>query len=501
MPLMVAEPQEFTEPAPRGKSRWLSFWLLAIAIAGLTLAVNWFRTTKTSPPEPAAAPTLRVAPAAGSVAQAVASRKVILSLAGATTIGSRLVPELAKSYLKGKGATEVRQVKGARDEELFVEGQLNAGAAIEVIDIRTHGTATGFQGLTEGSCDIAMSVRKVKPEEAAAFATTVGGDISSNAGEHVLALDGVAFVVNQSNPIDAVKMEQLAKILSGETTEWQQLGGSPGSIHVFALSKRRATYDFVNEAILKPHQKQYAPAVNEVDDNETLAAAIAQDPSGIGFVGLAYIRPNKALAINDQDGPGVRPNERTVKTERYPLTRRLYLYTRPSPGNPHVSDFLNFVLGDAGQEVVKQTGFIDLRVALGPAAPEQSADDPRGASARWRELTAGAAELPTHMHFREGSFVLDARAHRDIGRIAATLSQRGFEHARLTLLGFSDSAGSQPNNLKLSQQRAEAVRRELGDEGLKVETTVGLGSDAPYTSNNSANGRTLNRRVEVWVKQ
>jgi phosphate transport system substrate-binding protein len=501
-PLMVAESRA-QHAAPRVKG-WLIFaGLIAIAIAG-TLAIVFgpgLRLSKNSPPQPAAAAPSAASAVAVATPPAQPSRKVILSFEGATTIGSRLVPELAKAFLLGKGASDVRQLKGARDQELSVEGRLRNDAAVQAIDIRTHGTAIGFQGLNEGSCDIAMSVRKAKPEELAAFTAAVGGDLSSDAAEHVLALDGVAFVVNRANPTSAVKMQDLAKILSGEITDWRQVGGRPGPINVFALNKRRATYDFVNEAVLKPYNKEFVSDAKDIDDNETLAAAIAQDPAGIGFVALAYIQSNKALALGEKDGPDVRPTERTVKTEQYPMTRRLFLYARPSPSNANVAEFLNFVLSDAGQEVVKQTGFVDLRLALAPATPEQQTEDPRGAWPQWRDATAGAAELPTHLHFREGSVVLDTRAHRDIGRIAATLSAPGFEGARLVLIGFSDNAGSRSGNLKLSEQRAQAVQRELEAEGLTVEKALGLGAEAPYTSNQSANGRALNRRVEVWVRK
>ena len=128
-------------------------------------------------------------------------------------------------------------------------------------------------------------------------------------------------------------------------------------------------------------------------------------------------------------------------------------------------------------------------------------DDPRAASAQWRQLTSGAIELPTRLRFQSGSSQLDTRANRDIGRIDGLLSQPSYSGAKLILIGFADSSGSPAANKKLSEDRARIAGRELSPYGVNIATVAGLGAEAGVASNETPEGREKNRRVEVWLRK
>src|SRR5262249_33201964 len=113
----------------------------------------------------------------------------LLRLAGSNTIGAALGPALAEAWLIGRGATNVHSERGANAEEMRVTG--TSGGQPVAIELNAHGTATAFSGLTAGSADIGMASRKINPAEAAELQSKGLGDLTTNASERVLGLDGV----------------------------------------------------------------------------------------------------------------------------------------------------------------------------------------------------------------------------------------------------------------------------------------------------------------------
>jgi phosphate transport system substrate-binding protein len=432
----------------------------------------------------------------------VQSRNIILRIHGSNTIGSKLVPALAKGFLEVQGASRVEQVSEGKELESFVQGDLDGDTIPEAIEIHAHGSKTGFAGLKDGLCDIAMSSSKVKEETVRDLLPLVG-NLTSNASEHTIALDGLAVIVHPSNPVSALTVEQVAAVFAGEVTDWSQAGGDPAPIRLYARDDQSGTFEFFKNNVLEKYKRKLFSAAQRFEDSGELSSGVAGEANGIGFIGMPYVKTNKALALSDRGTQPLRPNERTVKTEDYPLTRRLYLYTPEKPKNRYTSEFIDFATthtpGSKAQAAVNEAKFVNLD----PGCPECRPDpnDSRNASADWRRLTVGASEQQTRFRFRSGSSILDTRAHRDIGRIVEVLSRPEYKDGRLLLIGFADSSGSPAANKELSRQRAEVVAGELRTEGLRIEQVVGLGQDAPVASNDDADGRERNRRVEIWVKR
>ena len=425
--------------------------------------------------------------------------ETILRFHGSNTIGGKLLPNLAEAFLRQEGYANVHRVDGAKEEEGFIVGERNGFP--KQIEIQAHGSKTAFAGLQSGLADIGMASRPIKKEERQILLPILG-DLTSNASEHVVALDGIAVIVHPSNPVKSLTLAQLADIFSGTVTNWSAVGGPAGTIAINARDNKSGTWDFFNEAVLMKRDKTLAATAQRFEDSKKLSESVGSDPLGIGFIGLNYVGSNKVVALADTGVDARRPTLNTVRTEDYLLARRLFLYTAESPTNPNVFKFIEFALSDAGQSVVENTGLVPvgvIRIDQGPRPPDGI--EPRNRSARWRALTDKAtAEIPTRFRFRSGTSELDTRANRDIGRVTSFLESGQYRGRSLMLIGFADAKGSHNLNCRLSKDRADIVGRELAAEGLSIDKVVGLCEEAPVASNDTPEGREKNRRVEVWVK-
>ena len=465
--------------------------LLLLLIAG---GLYWFFSHDRSAPPPTPTPTASPIPAVPPNPPPEPTAQTLLRFHGSNTIGGKLLPALAEAFLKQEGYTNIHNVPGAKAEESFIVGE--KGGVKSQIEIQAHGSKTAFEDLKSGLCDIGMASRPIKPEERQALLPTLG-DLTSNASEHVLALDGIALIVHPSNPIRTLSIGQVADIFSGAVTDWSQVGGRAGTIAVYARDDKSGTWDFFNEAVLQKHGKTLTTNAQRFEDSGKLAESISSDPAGIGFIGLNYIGSNKVLALSDTGVEARKPNLLTIKTEDYMLSRRLFLYTAEKPSNPNVFKFIEFAVGPAAQPVVASTGLVNLDVT---PLPPTGADDPRKQSARWNRLTAAATEIPTRLRFRTNSDELDNRAHRDIGRIAYLMTQPAYQGKEVILIGFADASGSPKRNLQLSQSRADIVKKILAEEGVTVREAEGVGAEAFVAPNDTDENKAKNRRVEVWVK-
>src|SRR5271156_6450376 len=218
---------------------------------------------------------------------------VILRLCGSNTIGSELAPALAEAFLKAQGATDTQILPGPTEDEKNVQGTLPGGGAPSVIQIQAHGSATAFTGLADDSCDIGMASRRINTAEIANLARL--GDMTSPANEFVLGLDGIAVIVNRANPLDSITKDGLARIFSGQTSDWSAAGGRGGAIKLYARDNKSGTFDTFKSLVLGTGSM--AASAQRFEDSTKLSDAVASDVNGIGFIGLPYVRSAKALAV------------------------------------------------------------------------------------------------------------------------------------------------------------------------------------------------------------
>jgi phosphate transport system substrate-binding protein len=481
---------------------------VAVAGAGLYLwRANQTITRGAASKGPAASSTAASDGKAATVTTpSSAPKQVLLRVGGASALASQLGPTLAKAYLASLQATDI-QTNPTSENDIVVQATHDGGT--RWITVSTHGSATGLEELLDGTADVAISLRRIKPEERQRLAPL--GAMTSQANEHVLALDGLAVIVNMANSVSHLKRSQLAAIFGGAISDWSMVGltsdvqsewsavgvgGKKGGplatgVHAYAPDDKVGVAEVFQSAVLG--NVPFSTEVKRLPTLEAVTDAVIGDPGGIGFVPLSFVLGGRAVPVADADETPLLPTAFTVATEEYLLTQRVYLYTAQSSDNPHVAKFVQFALGLPGQAVVKKAGLIELAVKA------EQRNVPTGAPADYVKLIGKSRRLSSTFRFEENSTTFDNRAQRDLDRVVAYLRDNDLSGSDVKVLGFSDAPGSKARNLKLSQERATLVAQALAQRGIAGVTVAAPGPVLPVADNATERGRQRNRRVEIWV--
>ncbi|MGL6091031.1 MAG: substrate-binding domain-containing protein, partial [Pseudomonas paracarnis] len=153
-----------------------------------------------------------------------------LRIQGSNTIGAALGPALVKGLMEYQGLQDVRAEPGAGVNEQRVVGKTRQGQTV-TIEVAAHGSSTGFAALKNNRADLAAASRPIKDSELVDLDPL--GDLKTPGAEHVIAIDGLAIIVNPRNPLNSLNTEQLAQIFNGEVSTWEALGGTGGPIHLY----------------------------------------------------------------------------------------------------------------------------------------------------------------------------------------------------------------------------------------------------------------------------
>jgi phosphate transport system substrate-binding protein len=495
-------------------------WLLPLGLILLGI-IAWigFGSNGDTPPPP---PTKITTPTPSQVK--ASEDNIILRIHGSNTIGAKLAPALVEAFMKEKGYTQIEKVP-LRELEVLIRGKKEGSRTFDAVEIKAHGSSTAFDetdenkkvGLIGGYADVGMSSSPIKEEAIQKFEAQKLGNPTSRTQEHVIALDGLAIILNPNNPIEKLNVEDVKKIFLGEITDWSQIGGKAGQIKLYSRDKQSGTYDTFKHLVLSGQKLECDvnnPNLKCFEDSKELSSHVASDLNGIGFIGLNYIGTTKALKISMGSGVNaISPSRFSIKTEDYPLGRRLFLYQINQP-TPLASEFIQFVLSNDGQKVVSDNGLVEVSAmieATVEAIYEIENDKKRiltdtAIPNAYKDLIRNSDRKDTQLNFRfnSGTSDLDNKAFRDIGRLAEKLSKSEFQGSKLILIGFTDAKGDATQNLQLSIQRANKVKEELMVEGIEVDTVTGFGEEPsllidPREDNNDSLGK--NRRVEVWLKR
>ncbi|WP_106803384.1 substrate-binding domain-containing protein [Pseudomonas sp. S5D5] len=413
-----------------------------------------------------------------------------LRIQGSNTIGAALGPALVKGLMEHQGLQSVHSEPGDGANEQRVIGKTRQGKTV-TIEVAAHGSSTGFAALKKAGADLAASSRPIKDSELVDLEPL--GDLKSPGAEQVIAIDGLAIILNPQNALNTLNTEQLAQIFNGEASTWEALGGIGGPIHVYARDDQSGTYDTFKELVLNRRSKPLVASAKRFESSEALSDAISQDPQGIGFIGLPYVRQAKAVAIVDGDSQPMLALNSLIATEDYPLSRRLFFYLPPSGHNPWAKALVDFTQTSKGQAIVAANGFIAQQVQAIAVQPRPSMPEDYQAIAR------EAQRLTVNFRFEEGSASLDNKARQDLQRVVTYLKSHEKLDKQVTLVGFGDAKNDPQRAALLSKLRAMAVRRELVKSGVVLRDIRGFGAQMPVAANTADEGRIKNRRVEVWV--
>ena len=233
------------------------------------------------------------------------------------------------------GSTSMEKVIGALGEA-FMEA--NSGVNFTY---NPTGSGSGITAVSEGRCDIGLSSRALKDSE-----------VASGLVGTVLAYDGIAVIVNPANTVEDLDIETIAKIYTGEITNWSEVGGADAEIVLVgreAGSGTRSGFEELTETVDKCKYRQELTSTGDV------ITAVAQNPDAIGYASLASVKDSvKALKV-----AGVTPSEETVKDGTYLIQRPFVLVTKEGVElSPVAQAFFDYATKGQANDIITASGVV-----------------------------------------------------------------------------------------------------------------------------------------------
>ena len=233
------------------------------------------------------------------------------------------------------GSTSMEKVIGALGEAF--EGE-NSGVTFTY---NPTGSGTGITAVSEDRCDIGLSSRALKDEETA-----------KGLKGTILAYDGIAVIVNNENPVKDLTIETIAKIYTGEITNWKDVGGNDAEIVLIGREANSGTRDGFESVVGVEEQCLYRQELTATGD---VISAVAGNPNAIGYASVTSVKDTvKALKVE-----GVTPNEDTIKNGTYKIQRPFVLVTKEDTKLSDTAQaFFDFCLSEEAKDIITNAGVV-----------------------------------------------------------------------------------------------------------------------------------------------
>jgi phosphate transport system substrate-binding protein len=433
-------------------------------------------------------------------------------IAGAATVAEGLLPDLLAAFAMQQDMDLTRADDGDTIIYTLVRSDQQPAARFYV---RPGTTDEGFLALLNGDVDIALSLREPNEPERLAARDQAPEDPPLTRRVRVLALDALVPIVSRDNPLPALAMSDLARLFSGEIDNWAALGGpdAPVGLHLLASGLGPAQ-DFASR-VLTTTDQQLAPGIVRHDSAAELARAVARDAFSVGISTRSTAGAARALPLTGPCGFSQSATADAIKSEDYPFTAPVYLYLAPYRLPQLVRQFLDFTENATAERIVQSAGYVNQSLTRTPLGLQgerlSNAIRNTGGDVSLEALQTMVTRLerserlsPT-FRFADGAAEMDTQSRAAARRLATAIEAGFFDGRTLLFAGFSDSAGSSQINTRLAQRRAEAVLEAVRAATDSIDARVTLRAEAfgealPMACEDTAWGRAVNRRVEVWVE-
>lgn len=232
------------------------------------------------------------------------------------------------------GSTSMEKVIGALGEA-FKE---NNGIPVTY---SPTGSGSGITAVAEGRCDIGLSSRELKEEE-----------IAKGLKGTVLALDGIAVIVNPDNPVANLDMETIAKIYKGEITNWKDAGGNDGEIVLIGREANSGTRDGFESITGTEDACQYRQELSSTGD---VITTVMNNPNAIGYASVASVKDSvKTVSVDN-----IVPTEETIKDGSYKIQRPFVLVTKEDTNlSDTAQKFYDFCLSEDAKTIITSAGIV-----------------------------------------------------------------------------------------------------------------------------------------------
>lgn len=225
------------------------------------------------------------------------------------------------------------------------------------------GSGTGIAALINGTCDIANHSRPWKDKE-----INLAEENGVEPRTFIIAVDGVSVIVNESNSVGDLSMDQVGAIYRGQIKDWKEVGGPDKPISLYGRQSNSGTYVFFQKHVLG--NKNYSPDMKQMNGNAQIVEGVIQDKASIGYVGVGYVYDTKSGEVRkglkvlkiakDANSPAYSPLDKAaVDGGKYPVARPLFQSTNGKPTGA-ILDFIKFETGPEGQKIVESEGFFTI---------------------------------------------------------------------------------------------------------------------------------------------
>ena len=205
------------------------------------------------------------------------------------------------------------------------------------------GSGSGIQAVSEGRCDIGLSSRALKSDEK-----------ESGLTETVLALDGIAIVVSPENPVSDLDVDTIAKIYTGEITNWEDVGGNDAEIVLIGREAGSGTRDGFESITGTKDSCAYRQELTSTGD---VINTVSKNPNAIGYASLSAVGESvKALTVG-----GVAATENTVRDGSYVVQRPFVIVTKMgSELSPAAQAFFDYATSGEVADIIANAGAVAI---------------------------------------------------------------------------------------------------------------------------------------------
>lgn len=418
-----------------------------------------------------------------------------LTLAAPGPLTERLASALVTAFAEAEGY-ELRRPTSAAGGGALELAEPASGEVIARFEIvQTLSGAAAARIVSAGEADLAL--------------TRAEGETGD-----VVALDALVPVVARDNSVSALGFDQIEGVLSGRISDWFELSGVDMPISVVLPAPESPARDLLDAAFPDSISGNLAEPLTSADPG----AAAAGDPFVLGFAPFTEVGAARSVPLVGPCGFPKTASLETLKTEDYPLILPVYLHTREGRLPRLGREFVAFARSNLAQDAVRASGFVDQSLDRIPFAAQGDrlanavavGADAAGLAEVQRMVAdlRGYDRLTVAFRFRDGSSELDSHSLSNVALVADAFDRGAFDTADLIVAGFSDGQGDAASNLRLSRQRARAVREAIlaastppVREAARAMEVRGYGEAAPIACDEVDWGRRMNRRVEIWVRQ
>lgn len=382
------------------------------------------------------------------------------------------------------------------------------------IDMTALPMDRALTALSSGDVSLIMSDATLTAAESEVVKISTGIDFLSPENNRIAALEAYAPLVGRANPVKLISLFDMADIVSGRITNWQQLGGPNRPIRVILPSEANPEFKYFQDTVLTPYRIRLAEGFERMDDPVAIAQAVAQDPLAITF-GSTTRGNVTPIAVQRSCGLLANTSPFQVQAEEYPFTRRLHVYGDGSNQTPGAKALFDYSISQDSGEYVSFTGLFPPSIYVEPLS--QQGGRVAGAITAATQIEefraiqdlvddlSDASRVSTAFRFVSGSARLDSKAAQDLELIVDYLIEEGPSVKEVLLVGYTDNIGRPDMNTQLALSRANFVRDALVEAAAgrldpEMFKTFSYGPLAPVDCNDTVEGRASNRRVEVWVR-